>query len=440
MLKRRSLLGASLCLPFLAATSRASETDVVIVGAGSAGLAAAQTLKARGLSVIVVEARNRIGGRTFTSSAWADLPMDLGASWIHGVKGNPLTDLAKEAGAQIVLTDLEADMMLGPEGGEIDPDLGPAEELVESAVRAAGARETDCAVGEAVTESEGWKAADPSERRLVQHVLNSSMEQEYGGSVNRLSAWHGEAGEGFEGEDAIFPKGYVQIVDFLARGIDIRLNSPVREIGPGRVVLADGSLLSARHIIVSVPLGVLKSGRIRFSQPLDADRQAAIDRLEMGLLNKTWLRFSRVSWPDDVDWVEWLGPRPGEWAEWVSLARVLQQPVLLGFNAADQAARIEQLDDRETIASAHAALKAMFGNDFPAPEAGQVTRWAKDEWSLGSYSFNPVGYRPGQRESLFGTDWDGALGFCGEATSETHYGTVHGAVLSARALVKRMFG
>ena len=197
-------------------------------------------------------------------------------------------------------------------------------------------------------------------------------------------------------------------------------------------------MLRADQVLCTLPLGVLRSGRIGFSEPLSPRRAKAIDRLQMGLLNKCWLRFDRVAWPDDVDWLGWMGPKPGFWAEWVSLAPSLKAPVLLGFNAADQAAAVEGLDDRATAAAATDALRAMFGNRFPAPIAAQVTRWGQDRFALGSYSFNAVGSSGKDRRALAGADWDGALWFAGEAASEDHFGTTHGAVLSGRAVAAAM--
>lgn len=439
MVSRRTLLGASLSLPF-AGKARAQTARVVVIGAGLAGLAAAQALKAKGLSPLVVEARERIGGRVHTSTLWPDLPMDLGASWIHGVSGNPVTELARAAGARFVATDFDADQMIGPAGGVIEPDLSRAEAIVSSALKAAQRRDADVSVARAVLESADWRRATPQDQRLARHVINSTLEQEYGGAASALSAWYGDEGDEFDGDDAIFPGGYGQIAAFLAKGLDIRLGEPAAEVAPGRVTLSSGETVAAERIVVSVPLGVLKAGRLRFAQPLADGRAKAIQSLQMGLLNKTWLRFDKIAWPRDVDWFEWLGPRAGVWAEWVSLARVAKAPVMVGFNAADEAREMEKLDDRATVASAHEALRSMFGARFPAPVAAQVTRWGQDRWTHGAYSFNPVGMRPDQRDALFGTDWDGALGFCGEACSTRRFGTTHGAVLTGRKLIETMFG
>jgi len=156
----------------------------------------------------------------------------------------------------------------------------------------------------------------------------------------------------------------------------------------------------------------------------------------MGLLNKCWLRFDRVHRPDDMDWTGWLGPRPGVWGEWLSLARAARAPVLLGFNAADAATEIEGLSDSATIAAAHDVLRSMFGSRFPAPLDARITRWGQDRFEVGSYSFNAVGNRPTTRRALAGADWGGQLWFASEAASPDHFGTAHGAVLSGQDIAQ----
>lgn len=409
---------------------------ILVVGAGLAGLSAARVLRDAGRNVTVVEARSRIGGRIHTSRVWPDLPMDLGASWIHGQRGNPLTALAREAGARVVATRYDAAILKDANGRDIDPDLRGAERILRGALAEADRKSRDLSVLDALEASSGWRGADAGLRRLVLYLVNSTLEQEYGAPARQLSAWYGQEDAEFGGQDALFPGGFDQIAAYLARGLDIRLSAEVTGIAPGHVRLADGGRIDADVIVCTLPLGVLQSGRIRFAEPLAQDRVAASRSLRMGLLNKCWLRFDGIHWPDDVDWIGWLGPRPGLWGEWVSLARTLRAPVLVGFNAADAATEVESLSDRDTVAAAREALRSMFGSGFPAPRAAQATRWGQDRHTFGSYSYNAVGTRPSTRAELAGPDWDGKIWFAGEATSARYFGTAHGAVLSGRAVAR----
>ena len=406
---------------------------VVVVGAGMAGLAAARELQAWGDDVVVLEARDRAGGRTWTSAAWPDLPLDLGASWIHGVDGNPMTDLAALADAQLVPIDLEANRVFSSFVGEIaDATLAPWRERLESIISDAQDADDDASIYDTVAASLDWDALADTDRWTVLYLLNSRLEHEYAGSIERLSTyWYDDADE-YGGGDAFLAPGYGAIVDLLASGLTIEYQQPVRQIrwdAAGVTVVSDGGRWQADQVVVTVPLGVLRAGSIGFVPALPGGHQRAIAGLEMGTLNKCYLRFAEVFWPTDADWLGYISPERGLWAEWVSLARVLGQPVLLGFNAADQGRDIEQLSDEQIVASALDALGTMFGIDVPQPLAVQITRWASDPFAAGSYSYNPVGSDPALRDAL-AAPVDDRLFFAGEATHREHHATVHGAYLS----------
>lgn len=417
----------------------------MVIGAGIAGLAAAADLVRGGAQVTVLEARDRIGGRIHTSPAWPDLPMDLGASWIHGLDGNPVTDLARAAGASWVTTSYDSTRTtIAPQLvalGARDAGTTWAERLFERAMARAGELEADVSVQAALDAVAPPGSLDPVRQTQLDHYVNATYEQEYAGPASALSAWHVDDGEAYGGGDGLFPKGYGQLTAHLARGLDVRLGQVVQAVRwgrpPVRVELADGSVLEADQLVVTVPLGVLKAGGIRFDPPLPAPKRRAIERLGMGLLNKLWLRFDRVFWPAGFDWHEHLTPTKGDWAQWVSLAKVDATPVLVAFTAADHAEAVERLDDRAILAAAMARAREMWGQAIPDPVAWQITRWRADPFARGAYSFNAAGSSGADRDALAAPE-RGRLFFAGEATSAAYFGTVHGALISGRTAAARV--
>lgn len=449
MMERRTLLALLAASAFVpaAACSAAVRRPVVIVGAGMAGLAAAVDLRAAGHEVVIVEARARSGGRIHTSRLWPGLPMDMGASWIHHIDGNPVTDLARSAGAEFATTSYESSRLyidpalaaLGVmDGGEAD-----AERLVGRAIGWAGQQPADVSLQSAIDAVAPATTLDAARRAQLNFYLAGAYEQEFAASTAHLSMRSLDDGEEFDGEDALFPNGYGQIIDHLARGMDIRMNQKVTGVRMTRdgatVSLRDGSVLEAGHVLITVPLGVLKTGDIAFDPPLPADKREAIDRLGMGLLNKHWLRFDRPHWDTSVDWHERLTEAKGEWSEWVSLAKLNDTPALLVFSAADHAERVEQMDDAAIVSSIMGAARTMFGSALPDPQAVQISRWRADPFACGAYSFHAVGSGPEQRRILARSE-HGRLHFAGEAQNDRYPSTVHGALLSGRAAARAIIG
>ncbi len=413
---------------------------VIVLGAGLAGLGAARHLRSNGVEVTVIEARDRIGGRTHTSHLWPDLPVDMGASWIHGDTGNPLTALADQIGAGRTATSYLRSASYDAAGRAFDfiAVAARAEALVDAARGAIDDLDADISLRTAIEAFPAWQDLTPPDRHAMRLAINTRIEHEYSGDWNRLSAWHFDDGDDFPGNQVVFNRGYGPLVTHLAEGLDIRLGEAVLEIAPlhggaGVAITTTLGRHAADHVFVTLPLGVLKAGTVRFARALDRTRQRAIDGLEMGLLNKAWLRFDRVFWPGDVDWIDYLGPEEGLWADWLSGVPSTGHPLLVGFNAAATAVRLEDLDDRATTASAMEALRSMFGSAIPDPIGSQITRWRQDPFSRGAYTFNAVGTGSRDRRKLFGADWDGRLHFAGEATSHDHPGTAHGALMTGIA-------
>jgi monoamine oxidase len=439
-MRRRRLLGhfgsllAATALPRSARGVSAGRT--IIVGAGIAGLAAARRLSEAGREVLVLEGRERIGGRIWTSQAWTGMPLDLGASWIHGIANNPLTALADSIGARRVATSYQRSALYGA-GGPLPAAMERRLEGVGAAVATALEEAQDEGRDMSLREATAELEADPT---LVEHILRGVYEQEYAGSAEALSALWLDDDEELDGGDVLFAEGYGTLIAALADGIDIGRSAVVTEIGWGgkqvRVATQAGAF-EADSVIVTLPLGVLKAGSVRFVPDLPRAYRDAIGALGMGTLNKCYLRFAEPFWPEDVDWLSLLGGQDGRWQEWVSLRRSLGLPVLLGLNAAETGLSLEKLEDAAIVASAMTALRQMFGSRIPEPSAAQITRWTADPFARGSYSFNALGSTPQMRERLAEPP-SSRLVFAGEATHRDHFGTVHGAYLSGLMAADRL--
>lgn len=296
--------------------SSAHSERVLVLGAGMAGLSAARQLADAGAQVTVLEARDRIGGRTWTSSLWPDLPLDMGASWLHGITGNPLTASADSIGAGRTPTSYSRSTAYDGAGRPIAflAVAAQACALIKRAQRGANSLHQDISLKQAVETLPEWAALPATARHVLRLAINTRIEHEYSGDWSRMSAWYYDDGTEFPGGDAVFNKGYHPFVAHLAKGLDIRMTQVVTDIAPdhGKVgIITTKGHHIAEQVIMTLPLGVLKSGKMRFAQPLAPRRQLAIDRLEMGLLNKCSLRFDRVFWPSDKDWFEYLSPTEG---------------------------------------------------------------------------------------------------------------------------------
>lgn len=434
-MRRRALIGGALAILAAPAILRAQTLPVLVIGAGMAGLGAARVLADRDVPVQVIEARGRIGGRIATSRAWADLPVDLGASWIHGTRGNPLTDLARAAGARLVSTGdgLALRDGTGRRRDDLARLLPRAAEIVARARSRAERFEIDMSLAEALRREPGFTGAGPELRQALDLVLTSEIGTEYAADPGELSARWFDAAGGFEGAPAILPQGYDRLARHLAQGLDIRTNAPVAALRavPGGVAvrLAGGGTLTGRAAVVTLPLGVLKAGTVAFDPPLAPDRRVAIRKLGMGLLNKLVLRFDRPFW----DAEDWLGLPGAPDQTWLNLYPAVGQPVLMGFRAGQGAEADEALSDTARAARAIAALRAAYGAGVPEPVGVQATRWRADPFARGSYSYFATGAGPDDPRALAGADWGGRLWFAGEATHDIHPATVHGALLSGRS-------
>ena len=420
----------------------------LVIGAGAAGLAAAQHLAAAGQKVTVVEARDRFGGRAWTSDALGP-PVDLGASWIHGTTDNPLVPLARAAGSRFTRTSFERFATYDVDGRRIRAiEEGPLWsrylDINAAATRAArdgSAKGSVADVIDAATQVAGPPPAgvDPVLLdRYVAWAAKLEISLDLAADLSDLSAGALDDGEALEGLWVMLEGGYRAVLEPIAATLDIRLGQTVTEIeatdASVAVTTADGETLRADRAVVTLPLGVLKADDVTFRPPLPDAVAGAVDRLGMGLFHKTALRFRERNWPGGADWLGRVGEPT--FLEFVDLEPVVRAPIVVGFAAGSDARRLEGLDDDAVIGEAMAAYRAAIG-DVEDPVDAVVTRWGQDPFARGSYSYLAVGSGAEDRAAL-AEPLGPRLALAGEASSVRFPSTVHGAWLSGIDAAERL--
>ncbi|POF30211.1 flavin monoamine oxidase family protein [Roseibium marinum] len=425
-------------LPLASMTRPARSADgarVVVIGAGISGLAAARQLADRGFKVTVLEARDRIGGRLWSDRSFG-IPLDLGASWIHGTRGNPVAQLSESLGQPLQDWNYEDRAIIDLTGhrGRLQERADEFLTGLEDFASQAGSHAATLTIRDAVSHIRRKRRIAHLSDAEIGALITNHVELDYAADSGELALAALGEGRVLGGPDAILPRGYDRLAHGLAGDLEVRLSSSVDGIyhsSNGVSVLVNGQTFSADYAIVTVPLGVLKSGRIDFGPPLPDAKRKAIGNLGMGVLNKVYLTFAEPFWePDALNFIR-VSDKPRQFAYWINLSRATGVPVLGALNAGSFARDLEAMDNAGRMAAAHEALRTMFGADLPVPKAGISSAWASDAQALGSYSFLAPGSTSADRLALAASVNDRVF-FAGEATSPDFPATVHGALLSGR--------
>ncbi|WP_303708766.1 MULTISPECIES: NAD(P)/FAD-dependent oxidoreductase [Microbacterium] len=427
------------------------QVDTVIVGAGVAGLTAARLLQDAGRTVVVLEARDRIGGRVHTDRT--DGIVDLGASWIHGVDGSPVAAAAEAFGMRTVeftvggfQVDSRPIAYHGPDGRPLSAeetrafaaDVHAVDAVLPDIIATSRPTASYRDVTDEALSRQGWSA---ERTQRVREYLEHRAEEQYGAWIEDLAA-HGLDDDVIEGDEVVFPDGYVVLPERLAEGLDIRLEHLVTRVDwsdDGVWVRTSHGDFSGDTTVITVPVGVLQAGTMEIVPPLPPVNAEALGRLRMNAFEKVFLRFPTRFWEDGVYALRQQGPEARWWHSWYDLTALHDEPLLLTFAAGPAAAATRDWSDAEVQASIMAQLRRLYGDGIPDPIGMRRTAWQDDPFAHGSYAYMTVGSTTADHDDL-ATPVGGVLHLAGEATWTDDPATVPAALFSGHRAAERILG
>ncbi|MEA2688458.1 MAG: hypothetical protein QOD51_1065 [Candidatus Eremiobacteraeota bacterium] len=419
-------------------------SDVVVIGAGAAGLAAARALSRAGVTTIVLEARDRIGGRLYTrEDAGLPMPVELGGEFIHGTAGVSFA-LLRDANTSAVDTG-DASFML--EDGKLRDGEDPFETVARVMARAKDLRK-DVSVEEFLRNLPDGPEVE-RERRYARMLVEGFDAADPAVASTRAIAAEWSSGESGQTAEQFRPLGgYAHLLRTLLGALDpalvhVRLATPVHAVrrdGDGVVIDAmtsagDPLEVRARAAIVTLPAGVLNANAVRFEPELPRAMRDALARIVMGPVTKLVLRFRSAFWERVRD----ARYRDGAFFHnaaaafptfWTMLP--LRAPLLVAWAGGPKSDALAGLDEPGLIATALDDLRTLFGDEADPRaelEAAYAHDWQRDPYALGAYSYVSVG--EGDPRTAIAQPVDGVLFFAGEATAPaSEAGTAAGALQS----------
>lgn len=423
-----------------------------------AGLGAATTLQEKGYSVIVLEAQSRPGGRVYTDYGTFAVPVEMGAQWIHGVDGNPLTGMTKILNADHFTTDYSNlkiyDVDTEMSDSAIRAFQSDYEKVTDEVAKMQDVGHINLSLASALEASYIKFGFTPTQQRYSNFAQVDNVELEYATSSEKLSLWWFDQDDELDGDDWWLPEGYDRLPGRLAGGLDVRYNQSVTAVDYSAgsssededgdvVVVTKEDVFNCSQVVVAVPLGILKNGNISFIPSLPSSLNHAIGRLEMGLLEKHFVQFNETFWSTVTEFLYILDEdisryNMSTYSEIFNVAHYLPETNMLClFSSGDAAFDQEMLSEEGRMNQLMARLRQVWPS-APDPVGHVFSSWGTDEFTYGSYSSIGVGGSVDDRDAFRhavsaegevakGT---GVMSFAGEHTSLCFPSTVHGAYWS----------
>ena len=429
--QRRLLLkgiAASAITPWAVKADTVANPDVVIIGAGIAGLEAAKTLHKKGVSFLIVEANNRIGGRIHTNNKIFGVPFDTHAHWMRASPDNPLISHGRSNGFDIYRDYGRQQYFVGNRQATTEEmtDLWKTDALFNKRIRSSalsGVTGSDDNARTALGEdffSQPWGYTVASEYGVWDMAQDSK-------DWSPKSWWNS-----LDAESWFCAEGYGSVAAHYGRAIPVSLATAAREIdwsGDHVVVTTSAGQIRARAAILTVSVGVLAAERIKFTPTLPVEKQEAINAIDMAVMNYIGLLFSEDVFGFGSD--SYVYQQQTDETGVGYLTNTKNSNLTYGYVGGSQAKALERESMDTVIAYGLDGIKSMLGNDVENRFLkGFATACGKIPLFDGAYS----AVRPGKSgaRAILGRTLAKKLFFAGEATHGTQASTVNGGLESGR--------
>ena len=402
--------------------------DVIVVGAGTAGLSAAKTLLDAGLQVVVLEAEPHVGGRCITDTSVFETPFDRGGSWLHSAQINPLAELAEEAGVRLHKKPWKWQRVIADGRALNDQQVADYDRYQNTMwehINKVGTRSNDVAIENALPVSP-WR---DTAKHWVPQILGADADAvsaaDIAGYKDAQGVWLVSGGLG-------------ALVESLHSDVVVEFNCPVTKIdysGPCVQAITPSGTVHAKYMILTVSTGVLSAETIKFEPALPNCKLSAINELPNGLLNKVGIEFD-PTWKDATEGYM-ADYHVGDEAFCTLLFGFYDTSLTVGFVAGRFAELLEKEGAGAATSFCLQGLQNLFGNDVIKRIRGTTeTAWSGNPNTFGSYSYA----RPGcaTARTVLAEPIDEYLFFAGEATMPNAFATVHGAYLSGNDIAKKI--
>lgn len=400
-----------------------TDVDLVIVGAGAAGLAAAKEAHKLGLTFTLLEASHRIGGRAYTEDFAPGVPYDLGCHWMHSASLNPFVAIAEQEGFHYK-KDNDWHSSIFERGAWLPDDklaeMDDAEEAIEDAIEAAVEDGKDIAIADVMDLSSPW-----APYFAYWSSLGTSRD------IDQVSIIDNVAYNDTD-EDWPLREGFGALVAKWATDVPVTLNAPVSRMSwdaNGVTVESAKGTVRARRALITVSTNVLASGAIVFDPSLPDWKHDAIAALPLGVHNRIGIMLNDNPFGADVKDNATI-MLDGDDVPMSIEIRPFDHPYVSGVTGGRFGSWLERAGQQASVDYVSERLVKAFGSDVAKSLSDRVivTAWEGDPWTLGSYSGATPGN--GHMRAELAKPVDDTVFFAGEATHTSFFATCHGAYLS----------